>query len=142
MTCSLLTDIHTDKQTNRQKSKDRGSPFRAFGVPHFSLSSRSGPIKSLFQYLCRKTLSPERSFPARHCACCTCFACHTSTGFSMSRHPETDMLQLQCNGQDLPRDIEDIMAIRMMRSQIGSQQEEKIASLSIKGKECTFASHL
>ena len=37
--CSVLTD----KQTNKQKSKDRGSPFRAFGVPRFSPSSRSGP---------------------------------------------------------------------------------------------------
>ena len=33
-----------NRQTNRQKSKDRGSPFRAFGVPHFSPSSKSGPI--------------------------------------------------------------------------------------------------
>ena len=37
----------TCKHTDRQKSKDRGSPFRAFGVPHFSSSSRSGPINSL-----------------------------------------------------------------------------------------------
>ena len=26
MTCSLLTDTQKDRQTNRQKSKDRGSP--------------------------------------------------------------------------------------------------------------------
>ena len=32
VTCSLVTDT----QTNRQKSKNRGSPFRAIGVPRFS----------------------------------------------------------------------------------------------------------
>ena len=38
--CSVLTDV----QTNKQKSKDRGSPFRAFRVTCLSPSSRSGPI--------------------------------------------------------------------------------------------------
>ena len=41
--CSVLTDV----QINQQKSKDRGSPFRAFGVPHFGPSSRSGPKNSI-----------------------------------------------------------------------------------------------
>ena len=41
VTCSVLTD----KQT---KSKDRGNLFRAFGVPHFSPSSRSGPTMNHF----------------------------------------------------------------------------------------------
>ena len=37
--------VLTDKQT---KSKDRGNLFRAFGVPHFSPSSRSGPTMNHF----------------------------------------------------------------------------------------------
>ena len=36
----------TEKRIHIQKSKDRGSPFRAFGVPRFSPSSRNGPIAS------------------------------------------------------------------------------------------------
>ena len=43
MVSGLVTDKQINRQTDRQKSKDRGSPFRAFGVPHFSPSSRSGP---------------------------------------------------------------------------------------------------
>ena len=47
-----MADNQTDKQSEKkQKSKDRGCPFRAFGVPHFSLSSRSGPIRICLIFL-------------------------------------------------------------------------------------------
>ena len=48
----------------------------------------------------------------------------------MRRHSETDMLQLQCNAANLPKDIEKIVDVRMLRSNYGSQKEEKIALVS------------
>ena len=46
----------------------------------------------------------------------------------MKRHPDTDMLQLQCRGTNLPHDIRSIMDVSLTRHTGG--QEENIASVS------------
>ena len=65
-----------------------------------------------------------------------------STGFSMSRHSETNMLHIQCSGTDMPKEIEDIMMISLIRVHKDSQKEEKVASLTHKGKKTPKKIHM